>query len=100
MLSFKYRIYWNLHKKVWSLQDRTTGRVRNHVTAFTLYDAKFVVRRLVKPRCGVKVRRMFMPLLLALAACVMALLPACQVGQSHTTHTNTIRLCLQTLGNQ
>jgi hypothetical protein len=45
MLSFKYRIYWNLHKKVWSLQDRTTGRVRNHVTAFTLYDAKFVVRK-------------------------------------------------------
>lgn len=45
MLSFKYRVYWNLHKKVWSLQDRTTGRVCNHVTAFTLYDAKFVVRK-------------------------------------------------------
>ena len=53
MLSFKYRVYWNLHKKVWSLQDRTTGRVRNHVTSFTLYDAKFVVR----PAGRDKVRR-------------------------------------------
>lgn len=41
----KYRVYWNLHKKVWSLQDRKTGRVFQHVTAFTLYDAKFVVRK-------------------------------------------------------
>ena len=41
----KYRVYWNLHKKVWSLQDRKTGRVRHHVTAFTLYDAKFTVRK-------------------------------------------------------
>ena len=45
MLSFKYRLYWNLHKKKWSLQDRKTGRVRQHVTAFTMYDAKFVVRK-------------------------------------------------------
>ena len=40
----KYRLYWNLHKKKWSLQDRKTGRVQQHVTAFTMYDAKFVVR--------------------------------------------------------
>ena len=41
----KVRIYWNLHKKVWSLQDRKTGRVIMHVGAFTLTDAKFVVRK-------------------------------------------------------
>ena len=41
---FKYRLYWNLHKKKWSIQDRKTGRVRQHVTALTMYDAKFVVR--------------------------------------------------------
>lgn len=53
MLSLKYRLYWNLHKKVWSLQDRKTGRVQQHVTAFTMYDAKFVVR----PAGQAKVRR-------------------------------------------
>ena len=53
MLSFKYRLYWNLHKKKWSLQDRQTGRVAHHVTAYTMYDAKFVVR----PAGQAKVRR-------------------------------------------
>ena len=53
MLSFKYRLYWNLHKKKWSLQDRQTGRVQQHVTAYTMYDAKFVVR----PAGQAKVRR-------------------------------------------
>ena len=50
---FKYRLYWNLHKKKWSLQDRQTGRVKHHVTAYTMYDAKFVVR----PAGQAKVRR-------------------------------------------
>lgn len=40
----KVRMYWNLHKKIWSVQDCKTGRVTNHVTALTLADAKFVVR--------------------------------------------------------
>ena len=53
MLSFKYRLYWNLHKKKWSLQDRQTGRGAHHVTAYTMYDAKFVVR----PAGQAKVRR-------------------------------------------
>ena len=53
MSSFKYRLYWNLHKKKWSLQDRQTGRVAHHVTAYTMYDAKFVVR----PAGQAKVRR-------------------------------------------
>lgn len=47
------RLYWNLHKKCWSVQDCKTGRVVRHVTAFTLADAKFVVR----PAGQAKVRR-------------------------------------------
>ena len=49
----KVRMYWNLHKKIWSVQDCKTGRVTNHVTALTLADAKFVVR----PAGQAKVRR-------------------------------------------
>ena len=49
----KARVYWNLHKKCWSIQDRTTGRVYMHVTAITLADGKFVVR----PAGREKVRR-------------------------------------------
>jgi len=41
----KVRMYWNLHKGIWSVQDCQTGRVTNHVTAMTLADAKFVVRK-------------------------------------------------------
>ena len=41
----KVRMYWNLHKKIWSVQDCKTGRVTDHVTALTLADAKFVVRK-------------------------------------------------------
>ena len=52
-MEIKARVYWNLHKKCWSLQDRTTGRVYMHVTAITLADAKFVVR----PAGREKVRR-------------------------------------------
>jgi len=39
------RIYWNLHKKCWSVQDRKTGRVINHAETLTLLNAKFVVRK-------------------------------------------------------
>ena len=49
----RVRIYWNLHKKIWSLQDCKTGLVTKHVTAFTLHSAKFVVR----PAGQAKVRR-------------------------------------------
>ena len=41
----KVRMYWNLHKKVWSIQDCKTGRVTDHVNAMTLADAKFTVRK-------------------------------------------------------
>ena len=47
------RLYWNLHKKCWSVQNCKTGRVIRHVTALTLADAKFVVR----PAGQAKVRR-------------------------------------------
>ena len=52
-MEIKARVYWNLHKKCWSIQDRTTGRVCMHVEAITLADAKFVVR----PAGREKVRR-------------------------------------------
>ena len=42
-MEIKARVYWNLHKKCWSIQDRTTGRVCMHVVAISLADAKFVV---------------------------------------------------------
>ena len=41
----KVRVYWNLHKKCWSVQDRKTGRVIRHVTNCVLSDSKFVVRK-------------------------------------------------------
>ena len=49
----RVRMYWNLHKHIWSVQDCKTGRVIDHVTALTLADAKFVVR----PAGREKVRR-------------------------------------------
>ena len=47
------RVYWNLHKGCWSVQDRKTGRVVRHVEACTLADVKFTVR----PAGREKVRR-------------------------------------------
>lgn len=41
----KVRIYWNLHKKCWSVQDRKTGRVIRHETTCVLSDGKFIVRK-------------------------------------------------------
>ena len=47
------RVYCNLHKGCWSVQDRKTGRVVRHVDACTLADVKFTVR----PAGREKVRR-------------------------------------------
>ena len=47
------RVYWNLHKGCWSVQDRKTGRVVEHMAACTLADVKFIVR----PAGREKVRR-------------------------------------------
>ena len=41
----RVRVYWNLHKKCYSVQDCKTGRVVTHMKGFTLADAKFVVRQ-------------------------------------------------------
>ena len=42
----KVRVYWNLHKNVWSIQDCKTGLVVDHKKDLVLDDgAKFVVRK-------------------------------------------------------
>ena len=41
----KVRVYWNLHKKCWSVQDCKTGRVIRHESSVTLSAGKFVVRK-------------------------------------------------------
>ena len=39
----KVRVYWNLHKNVWSVQSCKTNLVIDHKSHMTLKDAKFVV---------------------------------------------------------
>ena len=41
----KVRVYWNLHKKVWSVQDGKSGLVIDHRQHLTLERARFVVRK-------------------------------------------------------
>ena len=41
----KVRVYWNLHSKIWSVQDSRSGLVIDHVSHISLEDAKFVVRK-------------------------------------------------------
>ena len=41
----KVRVYWNLHKKCWSIQDAKSGLVIDHRYDVTLEQAKFVVRK-------------------------------------------------------
>ena len=41
----KVRVYWNLHSKIWSVQDVKSGRVCDHLQHISLTDAKFVVRK-------------------------------------------------------
>ena len=42
----KVRVYWNLHKKTWSVQDCKSGLVIDHKKTLVLDDgAKFVVRK-------------------------------------------------------
>ena len=41
----KVRVYWNLHKKCWSIQDTKSGLVIDHRYDVTLEQAKFVVRK-------------------------------------------------------
>jgi hypothetical protein len=39
----KVFIYWNLHKKCWSVRDQKTKRVIKHLPALTLAKCKFKV---------------------------------------------------------
>ena len=41
----KVRVYWNLHKKCWSIQDAKSGLVIDHRYDITLVLAKLVVRK-------------------------------------------------------
>ena len=41
----KVRVYWNLHNKIWSVQDCKSGLVIDHVDHISLSEAKFVVRK-------------------------------------------------------
>lgn len=41
----RVRVYWNLHKKMYSVQDAKTGRVIHHTTAISLQDCKLSIRK-------------------------------------------------------
>jgi len=46
----RVRVYWNLHKKCWSVQDTKTNRVVDHTFALNLVDATFKVQQGGKKR--------------------------------------------------
>ena len=41
----RVRVYWNLHKKIWSIQCCKTNNVVAHAQTVQLDNAKFVVRK-------------------------------------------------------
>ena len=41
----RVRVYWNLHKKMYSVQDAKTGRVIHYTTAISLQNCKLSVRK-------------------------------------------------------
>ena len=41
----RVRVYWNLHKQKYSVQDAKTNRVVAHVTAIALQDCKLTIRK-------------------------------------------------------
>ena len=41
----RVRVYWNLHKKKYSVQDAKTGRVIKHIGAISLQNCKLSVRK-------------------------------------------------------
>jgi hypothetical protein len=41
----KVRVYWNLHKLCWSIQDTKTNKVIRHTDKIQLANATFVVRQ-------------------------------------------------------
>tara|TARA_B100000073_G_scaffold281544_1_gene242312 strand:- start:297 stop:698 length:402 start_codon:yes stop_codon:yes gene_type:complete len=44
-LTLRVRVYWNLHKKLWSIQSTKTNKVIGHDNHVVLSEAKFVVRK-------------------------------------------------------
>jgi len=61
----KVEVYFNLHKKLFSVRQCSTGRVILHTRAVHLLNPVFVVRKQVVNVYCVNVRRMFMPLFVA-----------------------------------
>ena len=43
-MSEKVEVYYNLHKKCWSVRSCKTGRVIKHADSLTMRDCKFVVQ--------------------------------------------------------
>ena len=41
----RVRVYWNLHKNKYSVQDAKTNRVVAHVSAIALQDCKLTIRK-------------------------------------------------------
>ena len=41
----RVRVYWNLHKKKYSIQDVKTGRVEDQRSAITLINCMFSIRK-------------------------------------------------------
>tara|TARA_R110001606_G_C14972292_1_gene603321 strand:+ start:197 stop:562 length:366 start_codon:yes stop_codon:yes gene_type:complete len=46
----RVEVYFNLHKKLFSVRDCKTGRVVSHTDAVTILDPKFVVRKAGRER--------------------------------------------------
>ena len=44
-LTLRVRVYWNLHKKLWSIKSTKTNKVIGHDNHVVLSEAKFVVRK-------------------------------------------------------
>jgi hypothetical protein len=40
----RVQVYYNLHKHVWSVKDKKTGRVIAHLDSILLANCKFIVR--------------------------------------------------------
>ena len=46
----RVEVYFNLHKKLFSVRDCKTGRVIKHTNGITILDPKFVVRKAGRER--------------------------------------------------
>jgi hypothetical protein len=44
-MGLKVRVYWNLHKKCWSVQDGKSGLVVDHGQYVVMHDVSFIVRK-------------------------------------------------------